>query len=261
MEFVRIYDRKEIEAFLRRDVYRHLYEIGDLEDYYWGHTVWYGLVEHGEIAALFLLYLGLSIPAVLALADETSALCRLLRSAKGELPARFYLHLSPGLEEAFEGTHRLESHGRHYKMGLVDTEPVREVRCPEVVRLGEGNLADMFKLYEVSYPGHWFEAQMLQTNPYFGIFEDGRLVSIAGTHVFSVEYGIAALGNIATHPSYRNRGYGRKTTARLCQLLVREVNHIGLNVKTDNFAAVRCYENLGFEAVSTYEEFMVDRIL
>ena len=98
---------------------------------------------------------------------------------------------------------------------------------------------------------------MLETNQYFGIMEDNRLASIAGIHVYSPEYRVAALGNTTTLPSQRNKGYARRVTARLCQSLMDEGMDVGLNVKADNKTAVSCYERVGFKVVATYEEFMV----
>jgi ribosomal protein S18 acetylase RimI-like enzyme len=42
--------------------------------------------------------------------------------------------------------------------------------------------------------------------------------------------------------------------AKLCEELLRTVEHIGLNVKADNISAISCYKGLGFERVATYEE-------
>lgn len=113
--------------------------------------------------------------------------------------------------------------------------------------------------YGQSYPGHWFDPRMLDTGQYFGIRDAGELVCAAGIHVHSPEYGMAALGNIATRPDRRRgRGLALRATARLCQSLLSEVNVVGLNVKADNRAAIACYEKLGFKAVAEYQELMVD---
>jgi predicted GNAT family acetyltransferase len=100
---------------------------------------------------------------------------------------------------------------------------------------------------------------MVATGRYFGVREDGQLICIAGVHVYSPRYRVAALGNIVTHPAHRNRGHATRATARLCQALLDEVDHIGLNVKADNEAAIACYRKLGFEVVAPYGEFNIAR--
>jgi len=37
--------------------------------------------------------------------------------------------------------------------------------------------------------------------------------------------------------------------------LLREVDHVGLNVKADNASAIASYVRLGFERIAAYEEF------
>jgi predicted GNAT family acetyltransferase len=95
---------------------------------------------------------------------------------------------------------------------------------------------------------------MLQTGRYYGVRDAGRLLSVAGVHVHSPAMRVAALGNIATHPTARGRGLAAAVTARLCAELLRECDHVGLNVKADNQPAVACYSRLGFAPVAEYEE-------
>ena len=83
-------------------------------------------------------------------------------------------------------------------------------------------------------------------------------MSVAGVHVCSQSYGVAALGNIATHPDFRKRGLGTAVTAKLCSSLLDIVESIGLNVKTDNVAALNCYRKLGFEEITTIEQYVIE---
>jgi predicted GNAT family acetyltransferase len=99
---------------------------------------------------------------------------------------------------------------------------------------------------------------MLDTNQYCGLQVGGRLVSVAGVHVYSPTYRVAALGNIATHPAHRGNGYGREATGQLCRRLFASVDHIGLNVKADNTTAIACYKSLGFDIIGSYEEYMAE---
>jgi len=254
-----LHDETAIESFLRKNTELHIYAIGDLDDFFWPYTTWYALPVDNGFEAIALLYTGQDLPTLLALSEQPGAMTGLVESIMHLLPQRFYAHLSAGLERLFQETHSLDPHGTHHKMALRQRRRVDDLRCDDVVRLGNSDLDDLYRLYRDSYPGNWFEPRMLQTNQYFGLRRRGQLVSAAGVHVYSETYRVAALGNIATHPSHRHRGYGRLVTARLCQSLLEKVEHIGLNVKVDNKAAISCYQEMGFEVIARYGEFMIQK--
>jgi predicted GNAT family acetyltransferase len=101
---------------------------------------------------------------------------------------------------------------------------------------------------------------MLETGLYRGIRRGGRLVSVAGVHVYSPRFLVAALGNITTHPDWRGHGFATLVSAALCQALGQAgVAHIGLNVRADNEAAIHCYKKLGFECAADYGECTLTR--
>ena len=99
---------------------------------------------------------------------------------------------------------------------------------------------------------------MLETKQYYGIRRSDELISVAGVHVYSQRYRVAALGNITTHPNYRRKGYGTIAAAKVCQSLLTETDHIGLNVQANNTSAIKCYERLGFEIIDSYSEFNLE---
>jgi ribosomal protein S18 acetylase RimI-like enzyme len=251
---VLLHDRARVEAFLRHDVWLNIYQLGDLDDAFWPHTTWHARQQGGEVEALALLYTGLELPCLLALGADIAPLCQLLAEVAPLLPPRFYGHFTPGAEAAFEKTHRLEPHGRHLKMALCDPSRIADAAAQDAARLGPDDRDEVLAFYEASYPGHWFEPQLLDTGCYFGRRVDGKLVCVAGVHVYSPRQRVAALGNITTHPDQRGCGHARAVTARLCRHLADTTDHIGLNVKADNSAAIRCYESLGFEVAAEYDE-------
>lgn len=253
-----LHDRPTIENFLRQNVHLNLYSLGDLDDFFWSDTTWYALKQGGEITALALMYTGEALPVLLALSDPLEPMCELLSDLRRILPRRFYSHLSPGLEEVLAQDYRLEAHGRHHKMALVDAAAVRVVDTAQVINLRRDDLPAILALYQASYPGNWFDPRMLETGQYYGVWDGAALCSIAGIHVYSPAYRVAALGNITTHPALRGRGLGKKVTAKLCQELMHRIEHIGLNVKADNETAVRVYRQLGFEVIADYGEYTLE---
>jgi len=254
---VRLQDKEEIRAFFSQNIPLHLYEIGDLDEFFWPYTAWHALKDADGLKAVVLLYTETSLPVLLALAEESAYTRELLQSIIPSLPGRYYAHLSPGLEDVFQGSRKLVSHGRHYKMALTRTELLDVVDVSRVVSLSLTDLEELARLYEQSYPGNWFVPRMLKTNQYFGIHGPRGLVSAAGIHVYSPTYKVAALGNITTHPDFRGQGLGKAVTAKLCLSLLETVDHIGLNVQMDNGVAIRCYRELGFEVIGSYGEWML----
>jgi ribosomal protein S18 acetylase RimI-like enzyme len=114
-------------------------------------------------------------------------------------------------------------------------------------------------LYAAAYPGNFFVPRMLETGYYFGIRRGGMLASVAGVHVFSRPYKVAALGNITTRPDFRGQGLATAATVRLCQeLRGAGIEHIGLNVKADNQAALECYKRIGFKQIADYGEYTMN---
>ncbi|MFG1673298.1 GNAT family N-acetyltransferase [Micromonospora sp. NPDC049282] len=245
------HDRSVLAGLLGRDPVLHAYQLGDLDDFFWPYTSWFRCGDE-----VVLLYHGVEPPTLLAFAapDRVAALSGLLTRVAPVLPARLYAHLSPGLLGALAGSFRCAPGGRHHRMAL--TVPGRLAGVtPAGEVLGAADLPGLRRFYERAYPGNWFDARMVETGQYVGVRDGGELVAVAGVHVWSPVYGVAALGNVATLPRWRGRGLGAAVVAALCARLRERVGHVVLNVKADNVAAVRLYERVGFTRVADYDEF------
>jgi ribosomal protein S18 acetylase RimI-like enzyme len=259
-EFICLHAKDEVEAFARGNPLLHAYSIGDLDDFFWPHTIWYALREGGRVSQLVLLYTEQALPTVLAYAEKPVGPMRdLLRLLLPLLPKRFYAHLSNGVADVLADDYSIHAHGAYYKMGLTDRSRLAGIEGREAVALTTSDTADLLELYATSYPGNFFVPRMLETGFYFGVRRGSALVSVAGVHVYSKQYGVAALGNITTRPDHRGRGLATAVTAKLCEELLRAgIKHIGLNVKADNRSAVACYEKIGFEWVANYGEYTLE---
>jgi len=253
VELHTLHSKSEIHRFLINSPYLQVYSIGDLDEFFWPKTIWYSLKEGNDIKSIALLYVGISPPTLLAIYDKELELTyQLLERIKPLLPLKFYAHLSPNLIDVFGKQNIIESNGPHYKMALRKTPDL--IFDDNIIRLNIDDTQIIDEFYSLAYPNNWFDKRMLETQKYFGYFLDKNLVGIAGVHVYSDEYKVAALGNIATHPDFRGRQIAYKLTTHLCQDLRQNVNYIGLNVKSDNIAAISCYRKIGFEIVGKYDE-------
>jgi ribosomal protein S18 acetylase RimI-like enzyme len=249
-------DRDQIAAFCRRRPAVHAYALGDLDDFFWPHTRWFGWERDGVLEQVVLLYDEPDPPVLLALAEKPeSTMAALLRAVVAELPARVYAHLTDGLLDALAPRLVPEAPPvEHRKLGLADAEKVAW-SSDGIVSLGPEHVDEVGTFYDRAYPGTWFEPRMLETRRYVGIRERDRLVCVAGVHVWSPTWRVAALGNVATLPEARGRGLATAACAHLCGTLFEDgIDTIALNVRTDNVAAIRSYERLGFEQAVDYVE-------
>ena len=256
-ETICLHDKKAIESFLRQNVFLYIYAIGDLDDFFWPYTTWYAWKEENENRAIALLYSRRKLPTLLALSDEGKTK-KLLQNLVHLLPNKFHAHLRSGIDTTLKSKYNMKSHGQYYKMALKNKLALQDADCTGAVRLKFEDLDEVLEFYQQAYPDNWFDSDMLQTKQYFGIRKENKLVSVAGIHVYSEQYKVAALGNIVTHPDYRGHGYGKAATAKLCQELLKKVNHIGLNVKSDNETAISMYKRLGFEISDSYWEYTAE---
>jgi predicted GNAT family acetyltransferase len=265
LKFERIRDRDRIERFLRRDTGAHIYALADLDPFFWSGTTWYAATESDRVHAICLVLDKLSIPIVYSIAPQPNvAILELMQQIRARLPARFFANLSPQLVETFESDHTIEADGIFHKMTL------RTFRDPGPIdvgidRLDAADLDELRDFYtdrayaESEKDERFLEPYMLEMGPYFGVREGGALIAAGGVHLVSERYRVAALGNIATQPDRRNRGLGRAISAAICRNLSGRVDAIGLNVMESNAAAIRCYQNLGFEHSTRYFEGIITR--
>ncbi|MBO4160216.1 GNAT family N-acetyltransferase [Micromonospora antibiotica] len=245
------HDRAVLAGLLRHDPVLHAYQLGDLDDFFWPYTSWF---RRGEQVAL--LYHGAAQPVLLLFAAEPDrpAAAALLDELAPVLPARLYAHLSPGLEQVLAGRYVITPAGAHLRMALTDPARLAGVAASGEVLTG-ADLPALRALYADAYPGNWFDPRMLDTGHYLGVRAGGELVAVAGVHVWSPTYRVAAVGNVTTRPQARGRGLAQAVVAALCARLRDSVDHVTLNVRADNTTAVRLYGRLGFTTVARFGEY------
>jgi len=258
-------DRGEIERFLRRSAPAQIYALADLDDAFWPDTSWFATRSRdGEIEALCLVLEKLALPIVHAVAPpHHEPTLALVRALVPRLPPRFFVNLPVGFERALEATHEIHLHGEFQKLQLASASDLASHELPDIETLGPEHADEIeeFRARRAHRPGEaaggFYERFMLELSPWFGVRRGGELVAIAGVHVVSRRYGVAALGNVATAPEFRGRGLARAVCARLARELARHVPLVGLNVATANASARRCYETLGFRSVLRYSEALL----
>jgi ribosomal protein S18 acetylase RimI-like enzyme len=232
----------------------HPYGLGDLEEPLWSRSTWYRCGD----AVVGVLDLGSDEPVLYAIAADPAtdaATLDLLERLTPALPPHFVITGPLGLSDRLAPTHAADWIIPHVKMHLVDAGrlPDPDSRVVDLDRRAEDEV--------VALRAHggdasaFFVPELLDTGFYVGIPDDGGgLAAVGGVHVISERHGVAAIGNVLTHPARRRQGLARALMATLVRRLLAAVPTVGLNVGVENTAARALYDDLGFAPVITYEE-------
>ncbi len=269
-----------IRSFLRQDRFFADYALGDLDPAHFQFTEWFGAEEGGELCAVVMLYNDLTPPilfatgaghgleAVLDQAVQLPLLALSLREEHLTVLVKFY-HVEPVpmfkmalLPEDFRPVNWPAMRGGHRttKHSPADQNEISSRSMFTITRLDVAHLSLLKDLYAYG-GGDAFRKRSLEEGVFYGVFDDSRLVSVAGTHIVSERERIAALGNVMTHPDYRGQGLATAATGAVCQkLLERGIELIGLSVSRSNEAALRVYESIGFKRRVPFFEGTASRI-
>jgi len=253
MKIVETRDKSAIENAVSSDRVRALYQLGDLDDYYFDKCRWFFVFDGDHFKALILIYE--SAGTTFIPLGSPDAVDLFLNRNPELLPQRFYSAWWPEFDDLMSDRFYVPNAEAMYRMAL-DRDcfiPVEsEIRSRE---LGLDDIRKV-KLLLDSYPGNFFEEYQLETGFYRGVFDGDDLVAMAGVHTVNRNMGVAAIGNVVTDRNYRGRGFGTVVTSHVAEILFREVDIIGLNVAQSNIAAVKAYRRIGFDArLDFYEGF------
>ena len=129
---------------------------------------------------------------------------------------------------------------------MADRNTQLKCDCKEVpVRLSMKDAEQLKELYRLSGTPAW-TPNALNLGPFFGIVEDGgSITAVAGVH-YVTPFG-TEIGNIATHPEHRRKGYAAACLKAVVEEVLKESELVILHYFTENTPAQRLYENMGFE--------------
>jgi len=174
-------------------------------------------------------------------------------------PLEAILQLYPGPRHTFLTcqTHQRETVLRHFVLPQVSTmsrmhvDRERFQRSDGDVRPLTGREAHRINsLYRADGTAAFYTPGNIDQAVYYGAFEDGRMVAVAGTHVVTPVDEIGVVGNVFTHPLFRGRGFGRMVTSAVTSKVLESCREAVLSVDPANVAAVRAYERLGYREVT-----------
>jgi GNAT superfamily N-acetyltransferase len=245
-------DLQRVKDLLDSDRPWAAYAIGDLAPGFSERCTWYA--PAGGAPALVLRYDGFSPSIVFAMGEmpDLAALCRELDAPE------ISLHVRDAGLAALQPTYQIAATRRLWRM-VVEPSWFRAAPTKGAAPLDESHVGAVAALYDEGHRNGdgptFFHPSMLRQGTFQGIWHEGALVAVAGTHLSSPELGICAIGNVYTRRARRGLGLGAAvTSAVVAAAIASGITTIVLNVSQDNAGARRVYERLGFRCYCEFFE-------
>lgn len=247
-----VLERDHIFRYLSKDPYAHLFHLADLDEPYAADIQWFIRKKINKITSLALLFLKPELPVFQLLDKGNPDASRLLEEILPQLPDKLFCHLTDDLPELLSASYKIESRFPFFRMiwRKENVDRIVSIDKPQLVHLTDEHAQAVREFI----PAVWFDTVMLKYGYYYGFFDQGHLVSVVGTAVFSKKYGVAVIGSVGTRESHQRRGLATLLISKLLTELAHQVPYIGLNVRADNKPAIGCYSKLGFEIHSEFWE-------
>lgn len=109
--------------------------------------------------------------------------------------------------------------------------------------LARENVTEMKDLVELTQPGP-FLINTIELGNYTGIFEDGKLVAMAGHRFHLSPY--VEISAVCTHPDHLGKGLAYEVIREQIRRIQLKNQIPFLHVRQDNNGAIKLYEKLGF---------------
>lgn len=137
----------------------------------------------------------------------------------------------------------MSTNREHFCFGSSEAKPLLEEDVPEMVKLLSGYIDEKD-----------IDIDNLKNGFYYGVKQDGKLVSMAGTHNVAFDYSIGTVGNVVTDKDFYGRGYAQQSLRAVISELSEKCSDIIIKVERDNTPALNLYKKMGFVHCKDYFE-------
>ena len=234
------------------------YPLGDLAPGFFEHCSWFQ--SPSDAGALAMLYRAFT-PSVLFTQGPADSLATILDEFSTDLSV--YLHVRPEALPVVATRYRIVELRQMWRM-VLERSVYGGASGRDVLRLSSASRSAVEQLYgdgdAAGERPDFFFPSMLDQGVFYGLWEAGQLVAIAGTHLVAPGEDVAAVGNVYTRRDRRGRGLAARVTGAVVEELLRmRIRTIVLNVNQGNGAAIGVYEKLGFRRHCGYCEGLAER--
>ena len=246
-------DPETLLAFLQRDRAYAAYAIGDLEPALFGACTWFGAWRGVTLHTLALVYAGLQ-PPVLFTMGAPAGLQAIVATAA--LPSTVVIASRWQHVPILKARYAFDALSPMRRMAVqpLDFRPI--VGATPVQRLHLDAAPALQALYALGgeHAPDAFSPSQVAEGVFYGIFAGAELAAAGGTHLVAHQLGVAAVGNIYTHPAHRGHGFATSITSAITAQLLADGLTVVLNVSEHNAPALAVYTKLGYRSVCRFAE-------
>jgi len=204
------------------------------------------LIEDGRIDAVFSLYSDLDFLATAFWCRNVESLQKVMEDYSDRLVGKEFVAIctKDQLDQFGEACVILKP----IKERQMIADRTTELQCEcktKPVRLSIKDADQLKELYRISGIPAWTPNAM-NLGPFYGIIEDdGGITAVAGVH-YVTPYG-TEMGNSATHPEHRRKGYAASCVTAVVEDVL-EISELAiLHYFAENTPAQSLYEKMGFK--------------
>lgn len=238
---------------LKSDIIRHVFAFYDIQ-HDPQHTTMYAALENGNLKGYILIYTATDAPSVILECEDNTA-----EKLVAYAPLNnFIVHTPPNLlstvQQKFPNEkHYLESwmlvrkgeaHCSGSKLARRLKTEDDASRLARLISSRKDRPEEALKKY----------VDWISKMPVYGVFIKGRLVSYAGSFLQLPQ--VWMIGGVCTQPRDRNRGYATSAVSAITEEALRKAEAAALFVRSDNSAAIKVYEKIGYNKIG--EKVWVD---
>lgn len=139
---------------------------------------------------------------------------------------------------------QLHVDSRMVRMVWSGERPADAPALPEARALGPADAQQALDLALLTNPGP-FGLRTIELGHYIGVFDDGRLVAMAGERMHAGR--CREVSGICTHPDFQGRGLATRLTAQVLRMQLARGQLPFLHVVSANIVARRLYARMGFD--------------
>lgn len=125
-----------------------------------------------------------------------------------------------------------------------------------LIALQNQDVPAMLALTALTNPGP-FLARTIDFGQYYGVFQDGQLVAMAGQRLQPSPY--VEISAVCTHPAHLGKGYANQLLRHQIKLILAAGRTPFLHVYENNTRAYALYQQLGFQLRKQMQVYILER--